>query len=249
MKTKELGWSMFAFQAILLIVAFTSTGCKTDNSLSSQSTMTESDAAAIVANSLGSGTSTYGLTGQIEELAGVATGGTLHKTSANQQTLLDTVTVSRQRSGLYSYNYTFRFTYGLLGSYYDISYTMKGTYDTPRMSSDDSAHASFQITNLLADTLLVNGSYARIGSQASKLGDQKKFNSEIMATFTNIKVVKATKTVTGGTVTVTVNGRFSGGAAVSLSGILTYLGDHMATLVINGKTFSINCDTAEVTPA
>jgi hypothetical protein len=249
MQIKEIVRSIFALQAILLLVAITSTGCKTDNSLSSQSTMTESDAAAIVANSLGSGSSTYGLTGQIEELAGVATGGTLHKTSANEQTTLDTVTVTRQRTGLFSYNYTFRFTYGLLGTYYDISYTMKGTYDTPRMSSDDSAHASFQITNLLSDTMLVNGSYTRLGSQSSKLADQKKFTSEILATIANIKVVKATKIVTGGTVTVTVNGRFTGGAEVSLSGILTYLGNHMATLVINGKTFSINCDTAEVTPA
>jgi hypothetical protein len=54
--------------------------------------------------------------------------------------------------------------------------------------------------------------------------------------------------VTGGTVTVTVNGRFNSGVAVSLSGLLTYLGNHMATLVINGKTFTVNCDTAEVTP-
>jgi hypothetical protein len=235
--------------AVVLLLAIFSMGCQNDNSLTSQNTMTEAEAAAIIANSLGSSSSTYGLTGQIEELAGIANGGTLHKGTGEQQTTLDTVTITRSRTGVYSYNYIFRFLYGIVGGSFNVLYDMKGTYDIPRMSSDDSAHASFQITNLLADTLLVNGTYTRIGSQTSKLADQKKFNSEILGTFTDVKVNKATKTVTSGTITFTVIGRFSDGSIVSLTGSLTYLGNHHAVLVVNGKTYNVNIDTADVTAA
>lgn len=235
--------------AVLLVFAFSSTGCNNDNSLSSQSSMTEAEAAAIIANGLGSSSSTYGLTGQIEELAGVANGGTLRKGTGEQQAALDTITIIRSRTAVYSYNYRFHFSYGLVGSHFDFEYDMRGTYDTPRMSSDDTAHASYQITNLQADTLLVNGTYWRLGKQASKLADQKEFNSEIIATLTNIGVSKTTKTVTGGTVTFTLIGKFSDGSVVSLTGTVTYLGNHKATIVVNGKKFDANVDTGDVTAA
>jgi hypothetical protein len=211
--------------------------------------MTEAEAAAIIANSLGSSSSTYGLTAQIEELASVANGGTLRKEAGEQQAALDTVTITRSRTAVYSYNYRFRFIYGLVGSHFDFVYDMRGTYDTPRMSSDDTAHASFQITNLQLDTLLVNGTYWRLGLQTSKLADQKQFNSEILATLVNIGVSKTTKTVTGGTITFTLIGKFSDGSAISLTGTLTYQGNHRAILVVNGKTFNVNVDTADVTAA
>ncbi len=224
-------------------------GCGDDNSLNSTGGLTESDAALIVASSFGAGASTYGLTGQIEETASLATGGGLAKSGALTETLRETTLTRQKTVGVYTYSYTFHFSYGLVGTSFDILYDMKGTYSTPRMSSNDSANAVLHFTDLSANPVSLNGTYLRLGSQTFKVGETKQLNTIVEATLTNITVDRNTKRVTGGTVALAVTAERDDGSTISLTGTLTFLGNHQATLVINGKTFTLNLDYAEATPA
>jgi hypothetical protein len=233
--------------AVPLVTTFSLSGCDNDDAVGSQHSITDDEAAVIVANAFGSGSFTYGLTGQIEELAGIANGGTLQKGSGTQQTTLDTVTITRSKTGVYSYNYTFHFSYGLVGSQLDVSCDMRGTYDTPDMASRDTAHASLEFTNLSSDILLVRGYSWRFGHQNSKAAERKSFTSDIVATFDDISVNRTARIVIGGTVSLTMRERFPDDFLVSLPGTFTYLNNHQAVLVINRKAYKVNLDTAKIT--
>lgn len=224
-------------------------GCGDDNSVDATGGLTESDAALIVASSFGAGASTYGLTGQIEETASLATGGGFGKSGEPAVTLRETTLTRQKTVGVYTYSYTFHFLYGLVGTSFDVLYDMKGTYSTPRMSSNDSANAVLHFTDLLANPVALNGTYLRLGSQTFRVGETKQLNTSIQATLTNITVDKNTKRVTGGTVALTITAERDNGSTISLDGTLTFLGNHQATLVINGKTYTLNLDYAEANPA
>lgn len=223
-------------------------GCEGDNSVDSSGGLTESDAALIVASSFGAGTSTYGLTGQIEDAASLATGGSLGKAGLFTAALKETTITRQKTSGVYTYNYTFHFAYGLVDASFDFLYAMKGTYATPRMSSSDSANAVLHFTNLQANPIALNGTYLRLGSQTFKIGDTKQLTTTIQGTLTNITIDRNSKRVTGGTVVLAVTAERDDGSTITLNGTLTFLGNREATLVINGKSFSLNFDYAEADP-
>jgi hypothetical protein len=224
-------------------------GCNGDNSVNSGSGLSESDAAAIVVSSFGAGTSTYGLTGQIEDGAAVATGGSFGKADAFASAVGETTITKRKTSGVYTYDYTFHFVYGFVNPSFDVQYDMKGIYSTPRMSSDDSAFAVLHFTSLQSNPIVLNGTYVRLGSQTFRVGETKQLTTVIQGTLTNVTIDRSTKRVTGGTVVLSVTANRSDGTTLTLSGTLTFLGNRQATLEINGKTFNLNFDYAEATAA
>jgi hypothetical protein len=239
--------TLLAFLAA--IVLSTAAGCQGDDSVSSGNGLTEGDAATIVASSFGTGTSTNGLTGQIESGASLATGGTFGKLDAFAMVLRETTITRQKTSGVYTYNYTFHVAYGLAGESFDVQYGMRGTYATPRVSSDDSAYALLHFTNLLANPLTLNGTYVRLGSETFRVGDADQLTTALQATLTNITIDRNTKRVTGGTVALSVTAARDDNSTITLTGTLTFLGNGLATLVLNGKTFSVNLDYAEADPA
>ena len=230
---------------ICLVIAAMTAGCGDDNSVDTAGALTESEAALIVASSFGAGTSTYGLTGQIEDCASLATGGGFGKTGGFQAILRDTTITRQKTTGVYTYSYTFHFSYGFAGASFDVLYDMKGTYATPRMSSSDSANAVLHFTDLTSSPIALNGTYVRLGSQTFRVGDTKQLNTTIEGTLTNITIDRTTREVTGGTVVLALTAERSDGSMVTLDGTLTFLGNHQATLIINGKTFTLNLDYAE----
>lgn len=234
--------------AFLTLIGMTA-GCGDNNSVETTGGLTESDAALIVANSFGAGTSTYGLIGQIEETASLATGGSFGKIGQLTAALRETTITRQKTSGVYTYSYTFHFSYGLVGASFDVLYDMKGTYTTPRVSSNDSANAVLHFTDLLANPVALNGTYLRLGSETFKIGETKQLNTTVQGTLSNITIDKNTKRVTGGTVALAVTAERDDGSTITLDGTLTFLGNHQATLVINGKTFALNLDYAEANPA
>jgi len=236
--------------ALLTVIALaTAAGCNGDDSVSSGNGLTESDAASIVASSFGTGSSTNGLTGQIESGASLATGGSFGKADAFALALRETTITRQKTSGVYTYNYTFHFTYGLVGESFDVLYDMKGTYSTPRMSSDDSANAVLHFTNLLANPITLNGTYVRLGSQTFRVGDADQLTTTLQAVLTGVTIDRNTRRVTGGTVALSITAARDDNSTITLTGTLTFLGNGLATLVINGKTFNLNLDYAEADPA
>jgi hypothetical protein len=226
-------------------------GCG-DNTLTDEGALTGSDAAMIVAGALGSGNSTAGLTSQLEEAVTFATGGGLRRTGAGSSTsvvLLDT-TLTRTRTGLYSYDYWFHLVFeapapNTLNHRYD----MRGTFDTPRLASDDTAHAELTITDLTAPALTFNGAYTRLGTQLFKLRQENNaFSSRIVAQLTDLTVEKSTKKVTAGVMDAVLTGGFENGSTFEITAKVTFLGNDQATVVINGKSYQVDLATATVTP-
>jgi hypothetical protein len=241
---------IFPLAAFLLLLSGVD-GCKkNDDAVDPSSTayLTEDDAADAFANVLAGGQGTCGFTAQVEEAATVAAGTVIPKTSTTASTLFDT-TVTRQRNGTYSYNYLFHYSYGLAAANrFAFSYTMKGMYETPRMSSADSAAASLEVTNLLAgQTYTVVALYNRYGSQISKVRNKVSFRSTITISITDLLVDKTTKRITGGNATVSMSGQTSSARAYAFAGTVTFLGAQQATLVINGRTFILDLALGTVT--
>jgi hypothetical protein len=249
MNSPDRGSGRVTLGIICGILVGLTAGCKDDNSVNSGSGLTESDAAMIIASSFGTSTSTCGLTGQIEETASLATGGSLGKAGSFANALGET-TITRQKSNVvYTYDYTFNFVYGLVGTSFDVTYHMTGTYTTQRMSSDDSANAVLHFTNLLNNAITLNGTYRRMGTQTFRIGETKQFTTTIEGIISDVTIDRSTKRVTGGTVVVGVTTQRNDGSAITLNGTLTFLGNRLATLVINGKTFNLNLEYAEAASA
>lgn len=239
-----------AMTAVLALGVIGVTGCKKDDATNPDDiiVLTSNDAADAFASALGESQATSGFTAQVEEVASVAGGGSFGKAAGPRGTLADTV-FTRTRVGLYSYNYTFRFSYGFVNANrFDFSYSMSGTYDTPRMSSSDSASATIQVTNLLTgQAYSFAGIYNRYGSQTSKVRNRIAFTSTITIAATDLQVDKSTRQISGGTATLSMHGQSSTGSAFAYVATVTFLGNHQATMLMQGKTYALNLSLGEAT--
>jgi hypothetical protein len=223
-------------------------GCKNEDTLTEvTTTLTADDAADAIASALGGSQGTGGLTAQLEEAASVAGGGTLGKVDGTAGVLFDT-TVTRQRTGTYSYSYSFQYSWSLANAnQFTISYGMHGMYDAPWMSSNDSASATFQVSNLLVgQSYLVSGIYNRHGTQTSKMRAKLGFQSTLICSTTDLLINKTTRRISSGTATITLYGQVSNGLAFSYSATVVFLGGQSATLTIGAKSYTVNLALGQV---
>jgi hypothetical protein len=236
----------------LLVLAFTFGSCKkSDDAVDPSSTvnLTEDDAANTFAHTLAGGQGTCGLTTQLEEAATVA-GGAIIPKRADPATVLFDTSITRQRTGTYSYSYSFRYSYGLASaSRFDFNYSMKGSYDTPRMASSDSSYATLELTNLLAGpSYSLAAFYNRYGTQTSKVGNKVSFRCTITFAITSVLIDKSTKKVTGGSATMSMSGQTSSGKIFAFNGSTTFLGSGQANFVIGTRSYLIDLVLGVVTP-
>jgi len=229
-------------------------GCeKNENPTDPFGGVTENDAADLMASTLGGSQSTGGLTAQMEEVTYVVGGGPLPKLSAGAipaGTTFDT-TIVRQLTGLFSYNYTFHYSYEFTtANTLRFAYSMRGTFDVPRVSSDDSAHAVLDVSGIFSGQYLVfNGTYFRLGSQTIKVREERSLQSETTMNLINVNVDKATRMIESGSATISLMVVGSEGRALSYTASLTFEGNFNATMVINGRSFVINLQTGTAEPA
>lgn len=249
-----------------IVTATVMSGCK-DSATSPEVTVTEDDAADAVAASFGE--SSGGFTAQMSDVGTLAKGGSLTGTigKGDGAHLLRDTTIVRSKTNtilgkIYTWNYTFKFgykyvlsdtseqdTYNPLLKGLKFGYSMHGTYDTPRISSNDSATAVWTVTGISpqAAYYVLNGTYYRGGSQTGKVRG-RTFSSTINVTLNNLHIDPTSPhTVQSGTATIAFAGSSSTGKSFSHSGTLTFNGNKMATLVTqSGKTYLINLATGEV---
>lgn len=235
----------------LLVLAMSlGSGCK-DNDLTVEGGIPEADAAALVAGAIGSGTTTAGIIGQLEEATYVAINGKVSKTGATASpgiVLLDTI-VTRTKTGTYSYNYTVHLVFDLVTSNtMNFTFGLRGVYDTPSLASDDTSHAEIVISDLTSSSLRFNGTYTRMGSETFKNQEMKEFSSLLLAHLNDVTVEKATRRASGGTMNINLSGEFSGGSKFEVVAVVTFTGNQQATIVINGKTFNADLGTGTITP-
>lgn len=134
---------------------------------------------------------------------------------------------------------------GFIPSSLSFMRSTEGTYETQRMSSDDSASGSWSVSEFFeSDEIKVEGQYTRTGQQSSKIRNQSNFISTIDLTQASFRVNKTTGRITSGTATYTVSGTLNPGTedevSYSYTGEIVFLGDGRATMTINGEIFYID---------
>jgi hypothetical protein len=217
--------------------------------------VTENDIADVIASSLGGSTSTNGLTVQIGEAATVAGGGVLSKRSRGEiaaAVSVDTTIMRHDTSGADGYEFTFHYSYAFStgGDTLDFGFKMDGISFNSALLSNDSAVSSIRFTGIVGpdSQYTVNGVYLRSGTQAFYVRDQNSFTSADSVILTNVKVKKTTGQIQSGSASISVLGKTPNNNFFSYSATLTFSGSQLATLHINGKTYSINLASGIATP-
>ncbi|MXN93264.1 hypothetical protein GR160_18710 [Flavobacterium sp. Sd200] len=229
----------------IMLLALT-VACNNDDA-SSLSAITQEDAAEAISASVTS--QTNGLAKTMTDASALAATEAVYTTNAN----LD---CNRQYTGsynaaasqsVYTYNYSGSRNYTLHcldnePSEFQYNTALQGTYDTPRMYSNDSSESALTISGLSpTQTLAVfNGSYVRNGYQESKIRQRRNFNSVLTYTVNAITVNKSTRQIQSGTASVTFAGTGSGGNSYNYSGSITFNTNNTATLTLNGTIYTIN---------
>jgi hypothetical protein len=238
--------TVLPFAGVLLLAA-TMVSCQ-DEDKNSLSAVTEADAVDAIEASVTA--ESNGVARMAADASTVAEAEAVY-TNSPQLTCGQLYTESHVAAGsslTYSYDYTGSHSYQLsctaqgLPDSFAYTYDMDGTYDTPRLYSNDNATADVAITGLSFSTpqAIINGSYVRNGYEESKVRQMRHFNSLITLSLANITINKASQQITGGTASVSMTGTGSGGNSFSYNGAITFNGDQTATLVINGNTYTIN---------
>jgi hypothetical protein len=248
MKTRILTTGKWAFALTFMLMGLTFYSCTNDDNAGSSTTAQEQDAVDAISYSLSSGSNGLSRT--------MATA-----TSYGAQQNLYVGTPLLECGQPYSANFEDAFT----GTNYSFSYsvsrtaqmsctaeaqpssfaytaTYQGTYDTPRMSSDDNAVGEWTVTGLdpATNTVTFNGSYVRNGTQVSKVRNQNTFTSTLTYQLNSITVSKQTQSIVSGSASIDFAGIASNGNQFTRSGSVTFNGNGTATLVLGGNTYTIN---------
>ena len=207
-------------------------------------TITEEDAADLVASAIGTGT--YGLTSSTTAAAQKTT--FAYNQSVPCLYSLDTTLSKSNPVGsaiTYSYNLNYNYqmycTNGIPTSLI-CNLSSSGNLDQLRMSASSTVTGALTFTGFApSDTLYsVNGDYSRNGSATSKIRAKNSFTYTLSLDLTNVSVSKTNYSLVSGSSTVTFSATSSTGKVFNFSGTLTYVNATTATLVINGQTFTIN---------
>jgi hypothetical protein len=234
----------------LLISMLWLTACQkneTDDALAARSTIiTADDASAVIQSTLSS--ETGGLATTLADV-GTLTGG---KNSASYCGKSKDSTVTKAKTstnGQYSYSYSQAWSWLLTCSVAKIpanlSYqaTLTGQYKSPKVTSADQGSTTLAVSGLevLKSNYVINGSYARSGTETVAVSTSKTLSSTVNLALTDIQVNKSTLQIqSGGTATLTIDGKSSTGQSYSFTGSVLFTGNGTATITINGKTYLIS---------
>ncbi|PTQ97949.1 hypothetical protein C8P68_103108 [Mucilaginibacter yixingensis] len=156
-----------------------------------------------------------------------------------------------------TYNYTFNYSYTLNCNASNqpdnvtITATDKGSFDGPRLTSNNSGSLSAKIGGLTtaSQVFVLSGEYKRAGTYTSKVDNKTSGSSTVDLVVTGVTLNKTTKIITAGTATFTVTGATASNVAINTTGSLVFSGSNKATLTINSVNYIIDLLTGEVTKA
>ena len=232
----------------VLLVFLLPLGCTDEGSAPQSIEVAGSEVAETIGGALAD--STGGITSQIADLAGIVGGGSLEApgtATLHPSVPADTVRfdITRQRSGLYSYNYVIHFWYAFQITWIDFGYEMRGTYDTPRRASNDTAHAEWHATDLLASEITVSGNYERSGTEEWKARGTS-WHTELVMELLNVTVSRTTGLITGGSGTVSLRIEDESGSSATYVATITFLGNRRASLLIGAVQYLIDLSSGAV---
>jgi hypothetical protein len=235
MKSKKI----ISLLTVLTAFAVTVSSCKKDNGITANA-VTEEEAAEVISLAVSGNTEAF--SDQVTEAAIAANvyGSTC---SYNK----DTAVTRTNTAGAYTWNYMFNWNRAVVctsgvPNTFNANYKMKGSYDAPKMSSNDSAVASLAVTNLISGSQYTyNGSYTRSGSQVSKILNKNTFTSKIILNLSNVKVNKITGMIDSGTATISIAGATTSGNSFNYTGGIIFNGSKNASITLSsGRVYIVS---------
>ena len=211
------------------------------------------DAAGMLAGSIAS--PTYGVNSISADVSLNAQTSTANTNQACGSTMLDTIirqnTAGTPASYYYKLIYSNKLTCNVSNSPDNIASSLSytGNYSNPQLTLTNSGTVTFTIAGFTqtATTYSVNGEYKSSGSFKLKADTTNAGTASFDIVVKNLVVSKSTQVINSGTATVIVTGTTLKKGDFTYNGTLTFNGSSMATLVINGTTYTVNLTTGVVT--
>jgi len=236
---------MYAWAAMLIVMA----SCNDDETSAS---LTTDEQVEMIAASLGES----GFASSAEQSAVYADESLESesgKLNACGYSTTETVSVTNPVGTLITYSYSYEYEASLTCSELTpqsltSSFNYSGEFDAPRLSSGHTGAGALEVTALDEASLsyVINGLYSRIGGFESKVRNKNTGNSSVELTIEDVLVNKTSYEIESGTATATITGVVAG-TAFNFTATIEFLGDGMATITVNGKTYTNNLETGEIT--
>lgn len=240
-----------SIMALLLVGAI---ACKkTDNSsVKINANVSSDDAADMVAGSLSVNSNGFaGISNDVAVQSQVYADAHL----ACGSTKTDTITKKSNTGASVSYSYGLGYSYTLNCNTSNIpdnvigKVNYSGSFSNPRISESSSGNLLFTLAGLTptATVYVLNGTFLRSGSFASKTDTAKHGNSNLSVTVQNISFRKPGRTIASGTAAFSLTGSVPKKGNFSFTGTLVFNGDGTAKLTVNGTVYTVNLITGEKT--
>ncbi|HMX40923.1 MAG TPA: hypothetical protein PK971_08130 [Saprospiraceae bacterium] len=221
---------------LLLLTALTFTACKKDPE-EVVALLSETEAAEIVETALSDRTA--GMESPTADLA------KLIESSLSQCGVPGDTSLSKNKAGVVSYNYTYALGWvvncNALNIPQNASTTLKGSgsFGTARWDGNTQGSGSLVFTGLAPSepNYIANGSYTAAGTLN---GDFRQKDPSISCTteltLSNMSINKTTRSTNGGTGTVKIVATAANGSTQTLDGSLVFNSDGSITVTVNGHS-------------
>ena len=148
----------------------------------------------------------------------------------------------------YSYSSIYSFTLNCKNNVPDslnASSAFSGTYSGPIITSVYTGSANMTVSGLqpAATNFTINGNYQRTGNFKSKKDTTNSGTHTVNIVVTNLSVVKAGRTIAGGSATITVTGNVVKKGNWTYTGTIVFNNDGTATLTLNNVVYTITLNS------
>ncbi|MBI2418104.1 MAG: hypothetical protein HYV28_09435 [Ignavibacteriales bacterium] len=242
MKKRYLLIALFSLTLLFMFSA-----CKKDDGVTSVTDIvSDDDIANHIAGIIGDNNTGYGFTHQAEYSASRKAAAAPEVPNKTGFDSVYTIT----KTGTY-YTYTYKMwlsvTPGLL-NVLNVDMYSSGNFETQKLTSKDTGASEIKVSSILgsAADYFITANYKRIGTTFLKRNSNLSFTSTSTMTFDSVLVDKDSLYLKKGKAalvfTYTVAGKTS-----TIDAQVTYLSNKSATLIFNGKTYTLDLTTATAT--
>ncbi len=129
------------------------------------------------------------------------------------------------------------------------SLTYAGYFNGPKLIFTNTGSTNYVIAGLTpaATVHSFNGEYKAFGSYKFKTDTTNRGTANIYLNVKNLIISKANHNITGGTATVIITGTSTKKSTFTYNGTLTFKGDFLAVLTLNGAEYIVDLITGEIT--
>jgi hypothetical protein len=232
------------FLGVLISSVFALSSCtNNDDSNETTESITDQEAVALIESSLQK--STTGLNDTTEKFSEELTTNITINLNCDEQ--YDNTFVTNYEGENLQANYTVDWSYIMTCNQVSIpqsvefSFATDGNYTTQHINSNDTSAGFLEINGLqpTETQLTINGDFVRQGMQVLTVINERAVTSKLEVTLLNTIVEKETNTIVSGSGTIVLTGT-SQNRDFSFDGSITFNGNGLATLTINGNSYQIN---------